>query len=308
MKKRNGIILASILAFMFIGCGSSNDDTGCCNDSSVVEESTMVTIEKSNLSKNESLFSTSSYSEDVEGKVENKIEEKVEEPILGTLSVEQTYDSFLVVPQEELYGNVIVPDLTSNSVEDEEEANETLPLSDELSVVEDSLNLDIPKCAISDIDLPEHGENNTTITWESDHEDTLDNQGHVTRPKKCKKDVHVILTATISKGDVQVQKEFNVGVIKEMGSDKEAAKRDAQIIRYFVPRKIYEDKIELAEEGLNGSFITWESNDEAIIALDGTVTAQEEDVKVILTLTSVNNGETYVTDIKVVVKAEGSQP
>ncbi len=305
MKKRNGIILASILTFMLIGCGGSNDDTGCCNDSSVVEESTIVSVEKSNLSKDASLFSSSSYSEDVESKIENQISEKVEEPVLGTLSVNQTYDSFLVVPQEEFYGN-ITPDLTSNSVD--EDTNETLPLSDELSIVADSENLDIPKCAISDIELPEHGDNNTTITWESDHEDTLDNQGHVTRPKKCAKDVHVILTATISKGDVQVQKEFTVGVIKEMGSDKEAAKRDAQIIRYFVPRKIYEDKIELAEEGLNGSFVTWESSDEDIIALDGTVTAQEDDVEVVLTITSVNNSETYVTHVKVLVKAEGSQP
>lgn len=314
MKKRNGLILVSILAFVLIGCGSGGSDTVCCSDSSVVEELAISEIEeKSVVDDNLSLFSESSYSEDVE----NVVTKKVEEPVLGTLSFEQNYDSFivvpqeevipekevLVVPQEEVYGN-IEPKLTSNSTD--EDLNETTPLSDELSIVEDSENLDIPKCAISDIKLPESGENNTTITWESNNEDVLDSQGHVTRPKKCQTDVHVVLTATISKGDVKVQKEFFVGVIKEMGSDKEAAKRDGDIIRYFIPREIYEDKIDLAENGLNGSFVTWESSNEDVISLDGTVNAQEDDVEVTLTLSVVNNGETNISSVTVVVKAEGS--
>ncbi len=337
MKKRNSLIVLSILAFVLIGCGSGGNNSTCCGDSSLVEELTTSEIEKTSVvNENVSLFSESSYSEDVanvatneiekplfgtlseevennvvnevnnevENKVNNEVANEVEKPILGVLNFEENDDSFLVVPKEEIYGN-IEPELTSNSVD--EDLNETTPLSDELSIVEDSEDLDIPKCVISDIELPEFGENNTTITWESDNEDILDNEGHVNRPKKCQQDVNVVLTATISKGDVKIQKEFFVGVIKEMGSDKEAAERDGDIIRYFIPREIYEDKIDLAENGLNGSFVTWESSNEDVISLDGTVNAQEDDVEVTLTLSVVNNGETNISSVTVLVKAEGSK-
>ena len=294
VKKRNGVILASVLAFVLIGCGGS--DTGCCSDSSVVEEAPVLMVEQSSVSVETPLFATSSYTVDEK-------EQGIESPILGTLSIDESYDDFLVVPQDEFY-NTIVPDLGENAIEDD--ANETI-LSDELSIVEDSETLAIPKCAIADIELPQEGENNTTITWESNHKEVLDNQGHVTRPGKCDQDVHVVLVATISKGDVQVQKEFFVGVIKEMGSDAEAAKRDGDIIRYFVPRVIDAETIKLAENGLNGSFVTWESSNEEIISLDGTVTAGEEDSEVTLTLTVVNNGETNVSSVTVLVKAVGSE-
>ncbi len=363
MKNIEKIILLSLVAFVLSGCGSGNDDVGCCSDSSVITSELSVAEDKqSDVNSNNSvqsyvsaqttLFATSSYEEDMKSLEEddkkipildlleedkkklnneendlgllasNKIvlvdNEVDNSPLLGELSVEEdTYDNFLVVPQEEFYGN-IVPTLTENSVDNNDtnksnennetneftEDNETTPLSDELSVVKDAEKLDLPKCTITDIELPESGKNDTTITWESNHEEVLDNYGVVTRPTKCEDDVHVVLVATISKGDVKVQKEFFVGVIKEMGSDEESAKRDGDIIRYFLPREISEDKITLAENGLNGSFVTWESSNEDVIALDGTVTAQDEDSEVTLTLTVTNNGATNVSSVDVVVKAK----
>jgi len=54
--------------------------------------------------------------------------------------------------------------------------------------------------------LPTEGANDTTITWASSHEDIISPDGWVTRPAS---DTVVTMTATVSKGEVSKDKEFN---------------------------------------------------------------------------------------------------
>lgn len=71
----------------------------------------------------------------------------------------------------------------------------------------------------TDISLPKSGAYDTKITWKSSNEDIISNEGKVNRTGE---DETVNLTATITKGDVVVNKEFNIlvkGVLQEVGVD-----------------------------------------------------------------------------------------
>ncbi|MBO5302998.1 MAG: glycoside hydrolase family 127 protein [Lachnospiraceae bacterium] len=69
--------------------------------------------------------------------------------------------------------------------------------------------------------------------------------------------------------------------------------------------------IELPTAGVNGSIITWESDNEAVIAADGTVTrpdAETGDVEVKLTATIVSGEERDTKEFIVTVKAKAAEP
>lgn len=71
----------------------------------------------------------------------------------------------------------------------------------------------------TDISLPKSGAYETKITWKSNNEAIISNDGKV---KRTGEDENVKLIATITKGDVVVNKEFNIlvkGVLQEVGVD-----------------------------------------------------------------------------------------
>ncbi|MDQ0224064.1 immunoglobulin-like domain-containing protein [Metabacillus niabensis] len=86
------------------------------------------------------------------------------------------------------------------------------------------------------LSLAVKGEHGSTITWESSNPEIIKGSaqatedvkqlGWVTRPKK---DTNVTLTATITNGEVEVKKKFNVNVIKDPGE----LKYDAYFFSYF---------------------------------------------------------------------------
>lgn len=80
------------------------------------------------------------------------------------------------------------------------------------------LETKIPSVTKTDIVLPKIGAYDTTITWSSSNEESI-NSGKV---KRSEEDVTVALIATITKGESTLTKKFNVlvkGVLQEVGEE-----------------------------------------------------------------------------------------
>ena len=82
-------------------------------------------------------------------------------------------------------------------------------MTDEMLVKYEEKNLEkvIPSQTKVDINLPTEGENGISITWKSSNEEALSSTGKVNRSDE---NVDVVLTATLTKGDVTRTKDFNV--------------------------------------------------------------------------------------------------
>lgn len=81
------------------------------------------------------------------------------------------------------------------------------------------LETKIPSVTKTDIVLPKIGAYDTTITWSSSNEESINSEGKV---KRSEEDVTVALMATITKGESTLTKKFNVlvkGVLQEVGEE-----------------------------------------------------------------------------------------
>ncbi len=72
---------------------------------------------------------------------------------------------------------------------------------------------------ITDIDLPDTGANDTSISWSSSDPGIISSSGKVTRPAVGNKDAVVTLTATVSKGKASDTKTFDVKVWAQVDTD-----------------------------------------------------------------------------------------
>ena len=90
--------------------------------------------------------------------------------------------------------------------------------SDEDLVKKAVEDLTLPIGTLQDLVLPTEGTNATTITWTSSNEAVLSTTGKVTRPTQ---DEIVTLTAKIARGEVSVEKKFEVRVIAEYDTTKD---------------------------------------------------------------------------------------
>ncbi len=130
-----------------------------------------------------------------------------------------------------------------------------------------------------DITLPTLGSEDTTVTWESDNEAIVIQNGQATvnRPLSSAADAEVTLTATISKqGGRSITKTFTLTVKKnaDAAGDNLAAAKAALVIDYAgsdTADAVTED-ITLPDTGEHDSTITWESGDTNIISDAGIVT------------------------------------
>ncbi|MEK0316744.1 immunoglobulin-like domain-containing protein, partial [Cohnella sp. 56] len=66
-----------------------------------------------------------------------------------------------------------------------------------------------------DVTLPAAGVDGTTITWSSNDDTIITNEGHVERPVYTASDIPVTLTATIAKNGVQDTRTFTLTVLKQ---------------------------------------------------------------------------------------------
>ncbi|WP_222599261.1 immunoglobulin-like domain-containing protein [Aquibacillus kalidii] len=170
--------------------------------------------------------------------------------------------------------------------------------------IEDYLRLNTSVNEITtDLELPDSGAYETTITWESNHPDIIASNGEVTRPSYDNGDQTVVLTATISDGTNSKTKDFTVTVLK--------AKQDSLAFQEDVDNLVVHHvddvrgNLYLPTEGENGSTITWESSDVSVITTTGEVSRPaygEGDVTVDLTATITLGDQTTTKEFSAKVK------
>ncbi len=129
----------------------------------------------------------------------------------------------------------------------------------------------------SDLILPNVGENGSAISWASDKAGIVASDGSVNRPSFTQGNQPVKLTAAISMGEVTLSKVFNINVTALAASDSQTAYADYEWLTADVIRSDNASlnevvsSLNLPSAGLNGSVITWESSNEAVVGVDGTV-------------------------------------
>ncbi|MEG1043469.1 MAG: hypothetical protein RSF81_01675 [Oscillospiraceae bacterium] len=148
--------------------------------------------------------------------------------------------------------------------------------------------------------------NGATISWKSDNADIIASTGVVTKPAATGENTKVVLTATITVGDVSLDKTFTLMVLKEGATDLNDKEKveivvanltldDVSAIKDNMTLPVLQDTVEVA----------WATSDSAIIATDGTVTRPDDDnkesVNVTLTATITSGTEIRTKEFVVTV-------
>lgn len=160
--------------------------------------------------------------------------------------------------------------------------------------------------------LPVEGLEHTAIVWHSSRPDLISDQGKVNRPAYTSGNTPVTLKATVSRGSAAPQDMMiNVVVKRQDMTDAEAVG--------LTLNGIQEDAIKgentslnqitkalnLQQQGIEGTDISWQSNMPAIVQADGTVTRpsfDSEDVMVQLTAVARKGTEQKQKIFQVLVK------
>lgn len=121
--------------------------------------------------------------------------------------------------------------------------------------------------------LPASGIDNSTIAWSSNNAAALTTAGVVTRPSTS--DVNVTLTATITVGATSDTKAFPV-TVKALMTDAQAvaAEKAALSIGYASgdSATCVTQSVTLATAGIDGSTISWATDNSAVVSKSGAVT------------------------------------
>lgn len=152
-------------------------------------------------------------------------------------------------------------------------------------------------------------ENGSVITWASNNTVIkVEKDGTVTI-LAAETDQEVTLTATITYGDVSPEYATFKFVVVGTSGQENINKANADLNEITLDAEVT-DKLELVTVGgINGSVITWSSNNSAITIENGTATIAEvtADVQVILTATATINGYSVTKEFTVTVKAKSTE-
>lgn len=119
-------------------------------------------------------------------------------------------------------------------------------------------------------ELPTSYDGGVQISWTSDQPDYISNTGKVTRPENRQQAVEVMLTATFSRNGKTVTKTYTLQVQPYL-SDEESVERDLSDLQAAWSEKCIREQVELPTNGIEGSVITWKSNNPDFITDDGKV-------------------------------------
>lgn len=176
-------------------------------------------------------------------------------------------------------------------------------LSDSIAAKEvvaaDKEALSIPESTMLDLELPNTGKSGfTTITWSSDSQSVISNDGKVTRPEN---DTDVKLTATITAGTESDTRTFTVRVPKaNPEEDLELFAEQLTLNAGYIS----EDITLPASSG--DATVDWDSSKPDVISKYGKVTRPDENTDVTLTATlSLDGTEDVTKEFKVKVLAKG---
>lgn len=152
-------------------------------------------------------------------------------------------------------------------------------------------------------------ENGSVITWASNNTVIkVEKDGTVTI-LAAETDQEVTLTATITYGDVSPEFATFTFVVVGTSGQENINKANADLNEITLDAEVT-DKLELVTVGgINGSVITWSSNNSAITIENGTATIAEvtADVQVILTATATINGYSVTKEFTVIVKVKSTE-
>lgn len=154
-----------------------------------------------------------------------------------------------------IYSDVL-DDATINSIYDEGKTK--------LAVQEDKRNLTLgdTSAVIENLNLPMEGSKGTIISWQSDNENIISNAGIVTLSDK---EQTVTLTATLSLGDYEATKDFQITLVS------------LENITETIVEEMYIPYVLTSEDQLPTSVgvasISWDSSDISVIDSDGNVYA-----------------------------------
>jgi uncharacterized protein YjdB len=121
----------------------------------------------------------------------------------------------------------------------------------------------------SDLSFPKNGAFGTSITWESQNQNIITNDGKVNRPSYENGNQSVGIIATILEGTKTLTKEFTVTVLKKP-QDSVTVQMDAEDLKVHNINDV-RGNLTLPKSGANGSTITWKSTDPSIITPTGEV-------------------------------------
>src|SRR5690554_5242514 len=238
--------------------------------------------------------------------------EKVTESI--TISYKYTRGSWDKVEKDASKGELENRTLTITSAQRTVNQADTVATWSDLDApLTEQEKLDAAKVALTitqtnvteDFELPLTGLHSTIVEWASNNA-AIEIDGADAIVTRGAEDVTVTLTATITLGELTTTKTFSVVVKAEetqLPTDQEKVDEAKEALT--IDEEVTAD-FELPLEGLNGTTITWESDDNAIEinGKNATVTRGTEDVTVTLTATITLNDATATKTFEVTVKAE----
>ncbi|CAM4121507.1 beta-xylosidase [Lederbergia lenta] len=118
----------------------------------------------------------------------------------------------------------------------------TLDRTDEelVEIIKDELSLGDTTGVMANLSLPTTSIGDAKISWKSSHPDIVSEQGVVNRPGSDKRDAHITLTATISKGAISTTKAFDVVVL---------AMKEGKLVAYYPFDDNLEDRTKSGASG-----------------------------------------------------------
>ncbi len=143
-----------------------------------------------------------------------------------------------------------------------------------------ALSLGDTSGVVANLTLPATGASGSAISWESSNPAIVGADGKVVRPTDAR--ASVTLTATISKGSASDQKSFTVVVL----ATGDAGDVDLDKQALSIGGKIVSADLTLPATGANGSAISWQSSDTAIIDENGKVSRPEQANNATVSLTA----------------------
>lgn len=163
-----------------------------------------------------------------------------------------------------------------------------------------ALDLGDTSAVTSDLVLPTTGPTGTTITWATSDAGVVGADGTVHRPAYGQPAGQVVLTATVTRGDVsRTGGPFTVTVPAEEQDDAGKAQAAVDAIDLVHPDDV-RGNLTLPASGLHGTTFGWASNDPAVVSPTGVVTRPAHGsapVDVVLTVTGTLNGATATRNI-----------
>ncbi len=140
------------------------------------------------------------------------------------------------------------------------------------------------------LSLPTRGSNGSVITWTSDDQKHITNQGRVYKPLFDESDAHVELVAKITRYNTVIYKTFNLTVLKDSENKEKTillrAYQSLDIQKLLGENtsdlEVTKDLVFPTSFGNDGVSIQWESSNPEIIANDGKISrpAQNEYITV----------------------------